>query len=675
MMNHILWTQEENTTDVELVGGKGVNLGEMEAVDVAPARVRWTNDQSGWKQGRRVSREGGKRMISKKPLVVSIVGMDGCGKSSTFRGALNTLANHFRVVGIGDQVLSGGPDEPVKERLDIPHSRSTQIIRRFAKRLRWQSLYKSLKLIELTQRTRIRDYVTAHDTPEIILTDGQPLVNCAAWSVARFHKEDLHGDDEELSQELRYLAGEETIPLRELPRYLRRAWPLALVNPLRLVRFKLPDLLFVLDLDPAVSMARIHARGKPLQAHETEAQLGKVGRGYVRVCRILQEQSGIPAAIIRVDQVSLKEAVQIVAESVLERVMVGDDTESTAQPEHSTIEVIATTMSGSIQDQRKVKQIGPEFQSRTSRPVRVHITDSDAEARAKAHNIVSGGGRIIVSAGGAGTFNAVLEGAHLDGTVPSDLHLAFLRKGSADLIGKVLGIPDKLPDAVKAIVAGIEADHRIQADILSVETTEPDGRVQRRHLVGFGGMGAFGEVPRFTESRLTKIYKGILGTFLGDLGPFFVGLALAAGWWQLHRIFGRVPPASLTLDDHNIPPETWGSVLVLNGDLGPKFPLGRGLRLGGRSFRVIALRYRGLRQALRQIKAAWRGTILEDPESYDAVVRNVRHLILRPTEARQYMVNVDGGRMLTRGEARISVSGQVWLISGPNPPTRREATL
>ena len=86
-------------------------------------------------------------MIAGKPLVASIVGMDGCGKSSTFRGTLNTLVNRVRVVGIGDQVLSGGPDEPLKERLDIPLSRSAQTIRRFAKGLRWQRLYKSLKLI------------------------------------------------------------------------------------------------------------------------------------------------------------------------------------------------------------------------------------------------------------------------------------------------------------------------------------------------------------------------------------------------------------------------------------------------------------------------------------------------------------------------------------------------
>ncbi|MGA9348782.1 MAG: diacylglycerol kinase family protein [Anaerolineae bacterium] len=477
-------------------------------------------------------------MITRKPLVASIVGMDGCGKSSTFRGALYTLADRIRVVGIGDQVLSGGPDEPLRERLDIPLSRSAQIIGRFAKGLRWQRLYKNLKFVELTERTRIREYVTTHDPPDAILTDGQPLVNCAAWSVAHFYKEDLLGDDEELYQALRYLAGEETIPLRELPRYLHRAWPLALLNLLRLGRFKPPDLIFLLDLDPAVAMARIRARGKPLQVHETETLLGELGRGYARVCDLFQERRGIPVTRIRVDQMSLEEAVQIVADGVLERVLAARLSlrpelrprgSPKSRPNIDTIEVIATTMSGSIQDQRKVQRIGPEFQSWTSRPVRVHTADSHAEARAIAHTIVAGGGRTIVSAGGAGTFNAVLEGAHLGDTVPSDLHLAFLRKGSADLIGKVLGIPDQLPAAAEAIVEGIEAGHRVQADILAVETTEPDGQVQRRHLVGFGGMGVFGEVPRFTESRLIKVYKGVLGSLLGDLGPFFVGLALATG--------------------------------------------------------------------------------------------------------------------------------------------------
>jgi hypothetical protein len=604
------------------------------------------------------------RRIAGKPLVASIVGMDGCGKSSTFRGALNTLADYIYVVGIGEHVLAGGPDRPLEERLDVPLSRSTQIVGSYVKGLRWQGLYKNLKFVELTQRTRIRDYVTIHDPPDAILTDGQPLVNSAAWAVAHFYKHDLLGDDEELYQSLRYLAGEEMIPLRELPRYLRQAWPLALVNLLGLGRFRYPDLIFLLDLDPAVAITRIRTRGTALQTHESEAFLDELGRSYEHVCALFQERRGIPLTRIRVDQVPLDEVVQIVADGVLEHISATVNIKTTDQPQPGTIEVIATTMSGSIQDQRNVQRIGPEFRARTSRRVRVHLADSHTEAQAITHTLVAEGGRTIISAGGAGTFNAVLEAAHLHGTVPSDLRLAFLRKGSANLIGKTLGIPEQLPAAAEAILQGIDSDSCVQADILAVETTEPEGRVLRRHLVGFGGLGVFGDVPRFTENRLIKVYKGVLGSLLGDLGPFYVGLVLAAVRWQVLRLLGRVSPMSLILDDHHIQPQIWSAVMLLNGDLGADFPLGRGLPLGSGSFRVIALPYRGFRQALRQMKAAQLGTILDEPERYSAIVRTVSQLSARPTKALPYMINVDGGSMLTRGEVRVSVSGQVRLISG-----------
>ncbi len=242
--------------------------------------------------------------------------MDGCGKSSTFRGALELLAKRICVVGIGDEVLSGGPGEPPRVRRDIPLSRSARIVGGFAKGLRWQRLYKNLKFVELTERTHIREYVARHDAPDVILTDGQPLVNCAAWSAAHFYKEDLVSD-EDLLQTFGFLAGEETIPLRELPYYLSRAWPLALLNWSRVGRFRFPDLIFLLDLDPAVAMARIRARGKPLQVHETEVFLGRLGRNYTRVCRIFQEQRGVPVTTIGVDRVPLDEAVRIVADRVL----------------------------------------------------------------------------------------------------------------------------------------------------------------------------------------------------------------------------------------------------------------------------------------------------------------------------------------------------------------------
>jgi len=78
----------------------------------------------------------------------------------------------------------------------------------------------------------------------------------------------------------------------------------------------------------------------------------------------------------------------------------------------------------------------------------------------------------------------------------ADRQLAFLRKGSADLIGKRLGISNELAAAVEAIVEGIELDRCIDADVLAVEATTPDGRPERRHLVGFGGFEVFGAVPR-----------------------------------------------------------------------------------------------------------------------------------------------------------------------------------
>ena len=197
-----------------------------------------------------------------------------------------------------------------------------------------------------------------------------------------------------------------------------------------------------------------------------------------------------------------------------------------------------------------------------------------------------------------------------------------------------------------------------------MEATEPDGGVQRRKLVGFGGLGVFGEVPRFTESRFIKVYKGVLGSLLGDLGPFFVGLGLAMGRWQLQRVLGRVPEMSLILGEETTAMATWITIFVLNGDLGADLPLGRGLSLGSGSFRVIAMRYRGLLQALRQILAARRGTILSEPERYGCIIRTVNSLRVHPKDVCPYPVNVDGGTMVARGEVSISVSGKIWLLSG-----------
>lgn len=599
-------------------------------------------------------------------IVAAIVGIDGCGKSSVFRGALEQLVDQIYVAGVGDVVLSGGPGEPLHERPDVPASGFAHAVGKFAKGLRWQGLYKNLKFLELTERTRMRDFLALHEAPAAILTDGEALINSAAWAAARFYRQELSGNDEDLYQALRYLTGEETIPLSRTGYYLRHSPELLVLNRLRLGHFNYPDVIFLLELDPAVSLARIRARGRPMQAHETEPFLRDLHLAYERVCHLLETRLGIPLVRISVDQLTLDESVQVVASTLMERIQSEQAADDMAQTRPDRIEVVATTMSGSIQDQRKVDQIGPEFRAQTSRLVRVHPVNSHAEAQGAAHEIVVASGRNLVSAGGAGTFNAVLEGAHIDGAVPSDLRLAFLRKGSADLIGKALNIPDDLPEAVKAIVGGIEQDSYVEADILSVASCAPNGKPQSMHLVGFGGFGLFGEVPRFTESRLIKFYKGILGTLLGDLGPFYVGLGCAMVSWQLRRLLGRVPSMSLVIDDEQLAPEPWAAVVVLNGDLGHDFPLGKGLDLASGTFRIVAIRYDGVRKMLKQINACRTADILERPDHYRARVREVRNLQLQPQgKVRDQMVNVDGLKMMARGTVRVSVSGRVRLVANP----------
>jgi len=103
------------------------------------------------------------------------------------------------------------------------------------------------------------------------------------------------------------------------------------------------------------------------------------------------------------------------------------------------IDVIATTISGSIKDWGKVKRIVPLFNEHGMTDVNLCTADTHAEARRKTAELVAAGGRIIISAGGSGTFNAVLEGCFDSGQDLKEVRIGFLRKGSADLIARRWG--------------------------------------------------------------------------------------------------------------------------------------------------------------------------------------------------------------------------------------------
>ncbi|UCC48292.1 MAG: hypothetical protein JSV41_12625 [Gemmatimonadota bacterium] len=325
------------------------------------------------------------------------------------------------------------------------------------------------------------------------------------------------------------------------------------------------------------------------------------------------------------------------------------------------IDVIATTVSGSIQDWGKVRRITPLFRQHGMEDVRLHVTDSHREAREKASAVLGEGGRILISAGGSGTFNSVLEGCCDSGLPLGEVLLGFLRKGSADLIGKVLGMPDEIESAVRVFADSIRDNRTVPCDVIlatSVGAGDP-----ARHLVGYGGAEVFGRIPYYTENRFMKYYKGILGQMFGDLGPFTAGMTLAVlervlkGAWSGKRTW------RISVDGALASENAYQALILVNGYLGPELPYSSE-PLGSGSFYLFALRDLGFRKLFGQARHARGASIMKDPErwgmeSYAAA----ECLALEPDSGDPFPVNVDGATMRCRRGVAFQIVDRIRLIS------------
>jgi len=323
-----------------------------------------------------------------------------------------------------------------------------------------------------------------------------------------------------------------------------------------------------------------------------------------------------------------------------------------------TINIITTTISGSIKDWQKMKSLEKEFQKHYFGKVSVFEFDSHKEAKEKAHELIEKGETIIVSAGGAGTFNSVLEGARLKSGYPEGLRLAFLRKGSADLIGKVLKIPDELKEAAKIINNSIKNDKTITSDVIELEID-----FQKYHFIGFGGVGIFGIVPFFTENRFKKFYKGLLGYFFGDRGPFLVGVNLAVFKYYIDKIL-RKRKFIVEIDDNKLPAKQYSSIIIVNGDLGKDFPIAKGMPLGNGDFKVILLEDLGILKTYQQMIHIWKGDLEKFKEKLGGQILNAKKLTITPQKPFEYMVNVDGLLARTQKTIHYKISDSIKLITG-----------
>ena len=326
------------------------------------------------------------------------------------------------------------------------------------------------------------------------------------------------------------------------------------------------------------------------------------------------------------------------------------------------IDVIATTISGSIQDWGKVKHIVPLFKSYGFNNVTLYSVDTHAAVREKTRECIEDGSRIIISAGGSGTFNSALEGCCDSGINLNDIMLGFLRKGSADLIGKTLGMPDTIDDAIKVFVDSISNKRTIKCDIINAVCQEGDAKP--RNFVGYGGAEIFGEIPTYTENRFIKYYKGIFSQIFGDLGPFFIGASLACMNKTLKSPFKNKRKWQIFVDGEMVSEGAYQAMIIVNGDLGKDLPLARNVPLGSGDFHLFTLKDIGLRKLIGQFKNTWNASVMDDPEKWGFEKFCItKSLKLKLDSKKIFNVNIDGSTMKCLGEVDFRISNQINLIS------------
>ncbi len=329
---------------------------------------------------------------------------------------------------------------------------------------------------------------------------------------------------------------------------------------------------------------------------------------------------------------------------------------------NSPIEVIATTISGSIKDWGKVQRIVPLFRKRGREDVSLHAVDSHAEARQLTHDLVVKGQRTIISAGGSGTFNSVLEGCIDSNVGLKNITLGFLRKGSADLIGKTLGMPDDIESAIEVFVTSLAKRRVVKCDVIQAVSGEKG--IRPRHFVGYGGAGIFGRIPHYSENRFIKYYKGILGQLFGDLGPFFVSAALSILEKAIRQVGRKKTAWRITADGKETSQSYYQTMIIVNGDLGPDFPLAKLVPLGSGDFYLFAIRDLGLLNLPGQFKRAWDSSIMDRPELWGfESYRIEKSLKIEPDKDKPFPVNVDGSTMTCIHSATFRIVDQINLIS------------
>jgi 1-acyl-sn-glycerol-3-phosphate acyltransferase len=260
-----------------------------------------------------------RQRTSVAPLLISFLGIDGSGKSTISAMVAEKLSETSRVALISDklEMFDRG------NRLDIQPlitEKLREAIGTYAKHASSLKAYKIPKLAELLLRDRLLHDAERWYAPGVIVLDGAPLLNIAAWAV--LYKGDSL-DDQTWAAAIGLLAGKKVDTNCERSIYARFA-ELRHLKQLKLNRLSLPDVVVLLDVPPATACNRIGKRGEHRQVHETEEKLSALRSAYIRVCGLIEQQWEIPVKTLSGEK-SLEESVSQALEFITASVATGEN--------------------------------------------------------------------------------------------------------------------------------------------------------------------------------------------------------------------------------------------------------------------------------------------------------------------------------------------------------------
>lgn len=227
-----------------------------------------------------------RRPVAKhQPLVISVIGIDGSGKSTLSRN----LTKYFQgeCCFIGDDLEMYKDGEPSRAQPLITNSLRMWVGQR-AKKAKNLARYKIPKVTELLLRDRLLSEVERWYRPDLVFMDGAPLLNMTAW--ACLFREEYFNEDVCLKAIDVLTGGDKFTKDNSIFSHYPE---LLALRKLNLNHLHMPDITLFLDIDPAISLQRIHSRGEDVQAHENLEKLTKLRAAYHVVCDVLSKSNSV----------------------------------------------------------------------------------------------------------------------------------------------------------------------------------------------------------------------------------------------------------------------------------------------------------------------------------------------------------------------------------------------